>query len=182
MDNPFSAIIFGHQFVFKTDRRLFSPNKLDFGTRFLLENAHISAKTKTVLDLGCGWGAIGIVIAKIHPQIQVVLTDNDPIALKLTRENIAVNKITNTKIIPTSSLGENLFDIVFSNLPWHKNLTAVPQMTKQAFESLKVGGKFNAVINKQYRTQNKVEEIFGNVKIVSENSSYKIIQAVKLTS
>lgn len=172
-------VIFDQQFVFKTDRRLFSPDKLDLGTRFLLENTIISSNTRTILDLGCGWGAIGTIIAKTHPQIQLVLTDNDPVALKLARENIAMNGVSNARVIPASNLSQNFFDIIFSNLPWHKTLTAVPQMIKQALIGLKVGGKFYAVTNKQYRTQDKIKEIFGNVEIIFEQLSYKILESTK---
>ena len=172
--------MFNQQYVFKTSLRLFCPDRLDLGTKFLLENTQIPANAKRILDLGCGWGAIGIIIAKTHPQIQVTLTDNDPTALKLTKENIALNEIVNSRVIPTSSLGVNLFDIILSNLPWHKTITAMPQMVKQALSSLRVGGVFYAVINKKFRTQDKIEEIFGNVTTVSENSSYKILRAVKI--
>ena len=134
------------------------------------------------MDFGCGWGAIGLIVAKLHPNIQVTLTDTDETAIKISDENIKVNNFSNISTSAPNIIQSNSFDLILSNLPWHKNLSATPVMIQQAFDWLKVSGKFYAVVSKVYRTQDKIEEIFSNVSVIAENQSYKILVATKLTN
>ncbi|MDO8515329.1 MAG: methyltransferase [bacterium] len=167
--------------IIKTDARLFSPNKIDEGSQFLLDSIIFGDNDKDILDFGCGWGAIGIEIAKTHTDINVRLTDIDDLALKISEENLIDNKLENAKVITLKLIQENSFDVIISNLPWHKNISSIPKMIDQAFSWLKIGGKFYVVISKEYRSEDLLTKIFGNAVIVSENETYKVILAKKLS-
>ena len=172
--------ILGQNFCFQTEDNLFSPKKLDEGTKFLLESVSLSKTVTTILDYGCGWGAIGLVLAKINPNLQVVLVDDDPVAIKTVKANIILNNIRNVRVIPTSALGEAIkFSAVFTNPPWHKNKTVIPALIQKSFDLLEPSGSFYMVISKQFNTQNLMQRTFGNVATLAKNSSYKILCSQK---
>ena len=80
-----------HLYLFKTTTGIFSYKKLDLGTRVLIENMIIPKNDVTLLDLGCGYGAIGIVLAYESPTSKVYLTDINKRALWCTKQNVQVN-------------------------------------------------------------------------------------------
>ena len=91
-----------HLYLFKTTTGIFSYKKLDLGTRILIENMIIPKNDLTLLDLGCGYGAIGIVLAYESPGSMVYFTDTSRRALWCTKQNIKINlpqKIFRAKVI-----------------------------------------------------------------------------------
>lgn len=169
----------GKGFLFRTEKGVFSPNQLDLGSRVLLENA---PEAKYVLDLGCGYGAIGIIYANLHPESYVTLIDNDPSAIELAKENAKSNNVTNVKILKADVTYSTLpqeFDLVLSNPPWTKNRSVVPALINFAYQHLKDGGKFCLVINQSFRTEDLLLGTFGNEKQVASRPPYKILQAIK---
>src|SRR5690348_13915146 len=84
----------GEKFKFDVGETLFSTFEVDHGTDVLLRSIDFKG-AKAILDLGCGWGPIGIILAKTNPQAQVILGDRDLLAVRYTNENIKKNKVKN---------------------------------------------------------------------------------------
>ena len=112
---PFKGI----KFEFDVASELFSSFAIDHGTDLLIRNIATN-NPKNILDLGCGYGPIGIILAKTNPDAQVTLVDVNLLAVKYTNINIEKNKIDNAKAIGSigmESVQENTYDLVTSNIP-----------------------------------------------------------------
>ena len=115
---PFT--IHGLTFEFVTYSSLFSGSEVDKGTQLLLENIRIPEKG-VVLDIGCGYGVIGIVVAKLNPNLKVYMTDINPLAVKVARENARLNNVDDRVIVlqgdrykPVENM---VFQAIYSNPP-----------------------------------------------------------------
>ncbi len=107
----------GKNFEFLTSSSVFSKRRIDLGTRLLIETM-ILPKTGCVLDVGCGYGAVGIVTAALNPKLRVIMTDVNVRAVRLARKNLPLNKINNAEVLyghfyePVEDLR---FDCILSN-------------------------------------------------------------------
>ncbi|MGI0132161.1 MAG: class I SAM-dependent methyltransferase [Thermoplasmata archaeon] len=111
----------GEVLAFETDRGVFGAEGLDPGTALLIEALNVGS-TDRVLDLGCGWGAVGIAAAKAASEGQVVLTDVNHRAIVLARANVRRNHIANAAVRPVSGfdrLDDERFDVIATNPPYH---------------------------------------------------------------
>ncbi len=109
----------GWKYSFAIANNLFSSFDLDHGTDILLR-ALISNKPKTILDIGCGYGPIGIVLAKKNPQAKVTMVDKDLLAIRYATLNMEKNGITNAVAIGSVGLEQvkdHKFDLIVSNVP-----------------------------------------------------------------
>jgi 16S rRNA (guanine1207-N2)-methyltransferase len=87
----------GKPFEFLTASSVFSKRKVDFGTRLLIESMVLST-VGCVLDIGCGYGVVGISAAKFNPELHVVMTDVNARAVRLAKKNLTLNKVTNAEV------------------------------------------------------------------------------------
>ena len=114
------SYLFGkEEFKFDVAETLFSTFAIDHGTDILIR-AITPSKPKTILDLGCGYGPLGIILAKNNPQAEVVMVDKDLLAVCYTKYNIAKNNITNAVAIGSLGVEEvkdKTFDLIVSNIP-----------------------------------------------------------------
>jgi 16S rRNA (guanine1207-N2)-methyltransferase len=172
-------------FTFSTDSDVFSPGQLDVGSRLLLETVVAQEKPKSIIDIGGGYGAMGIILAKYFPDANVLMVDNNPAAVKLAKENAAVNLTANAKTeildVTRQTIGQR-FDLAVTNPPWTKNKSVIPGLVRFAFDHLLLGGKFYLVINQTFKTEDIVDSIFGNVELVATREPYKIIRATKTSN
>lgn len=109
----------GRKFKFDVGETLFSTFNLDRGTDVLLRSID-SKGAKTILDIGCGWGPIGIILAKNNPHAQVTLVDRDLLAVRYSSYNIAKNNIQNAKALDSIGMEQLLdytYDLIVSNIP-----------------------------------------------------------------
>lgn len=109
----------GTRFVFEIGNTLFSTFNLDHGTDILIR-AITFKDPKSILDLGCGYGPLGIMLAKNDPESEVIMVDRDLLAVRYTKFNIAKNNVSNA--ITIGSLGieeikDKTFDLIVSNIP-----------------------------------------------------------------
>ncbi len=109
----------GLKFIFETANTLFSTFDIDHGTDILIRSITPN-KPKTILDIGCGVGCLGIILAKTNPRAEVIMIDRDLLAVRYTEHNIARNQIKNAKAL--ASLGaeavkDQTFDLIVSNVP-----------------------------------------------------------------
>lgn len=172
------------EFTFETDAGVFGKHRLDPGTRLLLESVALPS-CGTILDLGCGWGAIGTVVGARAPGCRVYLVDLNRRAVELARKNLALNGVNNAEVregdgfAPFAGLH---FDLILTNPPVRAGKAVIYRLLEEAAAHLVPGGRFAAVIgNKQgadsYR--NKVREVFGHAEDIAKGGGYRVIQAVQ---
>lgn len=111
------------QFFLDTGELLFSTDEIDQGTQFLLRSVvDATPNASTILDIGCGYGVIGIVLARLYAQARVVMCDKDLLAVRYTQHNILINNIENAHVVPSigiNNVPKQSFDLVLSNIPGH---------------------------------------------------------------
>ncbi len=167
----------------KVDNGVFSKNHVDIATNFMLNvimNEPISGR---VLDLGCGYGAIGITLSKFF-KIDLTMLDINERALHLTRENLKLNGI-NAKVIESdgfSEIKEEKFDIIITNPPIRAGKAVIYKMYEDSYNHLNNGGKLYLVINKKHgapSTKAFLESLFENCEILDKKAGFNVIKCEK---
>ncbi len=172
-----------HRFTFKTDSGVFSKGKLDKGTHLLLTAIPKMGSGK-ILDIGCGWGAIGIILGKSNPDAFVHLSDVNKRALSLAKQNAKQNEVKIT--LHNSDIFdfiEDTFDLIATNPPIRAGKKVVYSIVEQSFAHLNKNGSFYAVVRTKQGAKSfgkEVESVFGNVEIVARSGGYKVFKAVKV--
>ena len=184
-DIEFDVWLREHEFHFHTTWGLFSPREIDEGTRLLLKYIDI-ADDADCFDLGCGYGPIGISLAKLAPKGQTLLADKDFIAIDFSNKNIQANKIDNAEAILSNAfdqVGDRKFDVVVSNIPAKVGKELLQIILHDAHAHLKPGGQFYVVTINGLRKFMKrhFEDIFGNYKKLKQGTNYTVARAIKET-
>lgn len=167
---------------FRTDAGVFSKTRVDFGTHLLLQNLPDALGKKRILDLGCGYGIIGLSLAKAYPDSFITLVDVNQRALLLTRLNAENNQIENIDIIE-SNLYEKIegkYDLIISNPPFRAGKRVVHQIVEEAKEHLNVQGSLFIVVQKKQGAPSllrKMAEVFIKTNVVFSSKGYQIIKA-----
>ncbi|WP_335872153.1 class I SAM-dependent methyltransferase [Bacillus sp. 2205SS5-2] len=174
----------GNTFKFKTDQGVFSKNEVDYGSRLLIDVFQSPRVKGDLLDVGCGYGPIGLSLAKSSQDCTVSMVDVNERALSLAKENAENNNVHNVSIYESDELhsvvGE--FAAIVTNPPIRAGKTVVHNILRQSFQHLLVGGELWVVIQKKQgapSAQSKLEEIFGNVDVVVKKKGYHILRAQK---
>lgn len=174
--------ISGTKFEFYTASGVFSKDKIDTGTLALAENM-ILEKNSKVLDVGCGIGVLGIAAAKLF-NANVVMADINKRAVMLAKKNAELNNVKAE--IYQGNLYEKIkgsdFDAVVSNPPNTAGKELCFQLIEESKNYLKQNGSLQIVArhNKGGKTlSKKMEEVFGNVKVVAKKSGYFVYMSVK---
>ena len=184
-DISLDAELLGHPMKLSTKWGLFSPRAIDEGTLLLLKHLEIS-KTDKCLDLGCGYGPIGLSVAKSCSQGEVHLIDKDFVAIEMAAKNAEKNNIKNTDIYLSDAFSEvdklDYFDQVISNIPAKVGREQLSIILYDAYDSLKVGGKLTFVTINGLRSFMKTnfQEVFGNYKKLKQGKNYTVSQAIKI--
>lgn len=174
----------GQSFSFITDKGVFSKKTIDFGTQLLIDTIQVPEHAK-VLDVGCGYGPIGLTIAKTTPCQKVVLVDVNRRALALAEKNADLNQINCVEIFESnllSEINEHDFDVVVSNPPIRAGKDVIFQLYEQSYAHLKGGGQLWIVIQKKQgapSTITKLESMFSEVETIEKKKGYFIIRATK---
>ena len=172
----------GFELRLATQPGVFAHRGVDPGTRLLVEAMRVSP-TARVLDLGCGYGAIGIVAAKLATKGHVLLVDSDIRATRLTQRNLALNGVTNAEVL----LGDGVhdlppkarFDVVACNPPTHGGREVLDELVAGAYRVLRPRGQLFIVINRLLSLRREIESVFGSAETVARSKGYVVIQAVK---
>ncbi|MCM3741056.1 class I SAM-dependent methyltransferase [Oceanobacillus luteolus] len=173
-------------YTFTSDTNVFSKGKIDFGSRVLIETFEEPAIDGDFLDLGCGYGPIGISLAGTYPNRHVVLADVNERALSLAEKNANANHVSNVEVIRSdrfSNLEGRKFAAVITNPPIRAGKTVVHGMFEGAKEALVENGELWVVIQKKQgapSAQKKINELFGNVEVVDKKKGYFILRALKI--
>ena len=176
--------LLGSKFNLHTRWGVFSPRSIDDGTVLLMK--YISADENDVcLDLGCGYGPIGLALARHCSKGQVHMVDKDFVAVELANYNAKNNGITNAKAYLSDAFtnvpNEIRFDQIISNIPAKVGREQLSVILYDAYDALETGGKITVVtINglKDFRKAN-FKSVFGNYKKIKQGQKYIISQAVK---
>lgn len=139
----------GEKFIFSVAETLFSTYAIDHGTDMLIRHIEIN-NPKNILDLGCGYGPIGIVLAKTHPEAQVTLVDSDLLAVRYSNYNIQRNNVVNAVAIGSvgmEAVKDNTFDLIASNIPAKIGDDAITQeFILTPYAHLNLGGELWIVV------------------------------------
>ncbi len=185
-DIVFDVPLRGEAFTFHSTWGLFSPRKIDDGSYMLIEKIEVGAGDMT-LDLGCGYGALGLAIAKLSPQGAVHLVDKDFIAIEYARKNAAINGLTNCEAYLSnafSQVPDIRFDNIVSNLPANVGKELLWIILHDAKSHLKTGGQLVVVTVAGLRRfiRRNFEEVFGNYKKLKQGKTYCVGRAIKEAS
>lgn len=175
-ERAITARLLGKELVFHTGSGVFSPDKIDLGTMILIENAFIEENWR-VLDLACGYGPVGIALAKAHT-IDLVMTDVNERAVSLARKNLKANHVTATTVQGDGYASiSGLFDTILLNPPQTAGKQLCFQLIGQAKQFLKAGGMLQLVARHQKggrELEKQMMAVFGNVKQVAKQSGYRV--------
>lgn len=175
------------RFYFYTSNSVFSKKGVDFGSMVLIEtvikeNANFSGN---ILDLGCGYGPIGVMLAKLVEKSNVTMSDVNERALELAKMNAEENKVSSRVKTLSSSAFENInenFDMIVTNPPIRAGKEVIFSFYEGAYEHLNKGGHLYVVIQKKQgapSTKEKLESLFGNCETAEKKSGYFIFRAEK---
>lgn len=182
-DIIFEAKLKGHNFVFHSTWGLFSPKEIDKGSLMLIDQVDIKP-TDLTLEMGCGYGPIGLAIAKMSPQGKVHMIDKDFVAVDFAKKNAQLNGIQNCDIYLSnafSNVPAIEFDNIVSNLPAKVGKELLFLILNDAKDHLKKGGKFYVVVIaglKDYIKRN-FKEVFGNYEKLKQGKTYMVAVAIK---
>ena len=183
-DIQFSETLCEQQLKFTTTWGIFSPREIDDGTQLLMKYLKVN-EDDDCFDLGCGYGPIGLTLAKLAPKGETLLVDKDFMAVEYSNKNAALNNISNAKAILSNGFQHvdysKRFNVIVSNVPAKVGKEMMSLMLHDAHQHLKEDGKLYLVtVNglRQYMKRN-LKEIFGNYKKVKQGKAYTIHLATK---
>ncbi|WP_442602713.1 class I SAM-dependent methyltransferase [Paenibacillus sp. KN14-4R] len=174
----------GYKFKFVTDAGVFSKKGIDYGSKVLIEAMQIEAGS-AVLDVGCGYGPIGLTAASMSPDNQVTMLDINERAVELSKGNADRNGVSNVTVLQSDTLAEvrgQSFDVVLTNPPIRAGKEVVHRIFEEAHEVLRSGGSLWVVIQKKQGAPSafsKLESLFEQVEEVTKDKGYRIIKAIK---
>lgn len=182
---PFISKIEGFNHPFTYHSNLFSRGKLDVGTRFFLEHLP-SDNFKSILDLGCANGIVGIKAKEQNPDASIIFCDDSFMALKSSQANFSKYSSDKATFLWTNCYegdDKDLFDLVLCNPPFHQNNTVgdfiALQMFKNAKRVLKKNGKIFVIGNTHLAYPSKLKKMFGNNTVVAKNKKFIISYSTK---
>ncbi len=182
-DIHFEDTLMGQPFKFQTTWGLFSPKGIDAGTRLLLDYLEVKPDEQA-LDLGCGYGPIGLSIAKQAPDGFVTMVDKDFVAIEYAKKNAQLNNLHNVNIHLSDGckhLGNERFSLVVTNLPAKTSKEHYYLFFHDAFERLQPGGRIYVVVITGLRKfiAKAFMEIFGNHKKIKQGQTYTVAMATR---
>ena len=162
---------------FNSSDKLFSPRNVDIGTLYMIDEVNFENENK-ILDLGCGYGFVGILAAKIIGEDKVVMCDIDTEAVEMSKHNAVLNNVENINIIQSDGLKNIIdkdFSMILSNPPYHTDFSVAKHFIESGFYKLALNGKFIMVTKRLDWYKNKLSSVFGGVKVKEKNGYYIFI-------
>lgn len=173
--------LLGQRLTFLTDAGVFSKKMIDYGSRVLLSVLDFEAGEQ-VLDVGCGYGPLGLTLAKAQG-VTATMVDINQRALDLAQKNVERNQISAD--IFQSNVYEKvsgIFDHIISNPPIRAGKQVVHEVISGSYEHLTEGGDLTLVIQKKQgapSAKSKMEAVFSNCEIVKKDKGYYILRSEK---
>lgn len=184
-DLVFTARLRSQDLTFHSTWGLFSPKAIDEGTSLLLDHLEVRPTDHTILDLGCGYGPLGLTLAKYAPQATVHLVDKDFIAIEYTAKNAAANGLGNTQAYLSNGFAQvpagTAFDLIVSNIPAKIGGELLSIFLADAYAHLNPGGRLYIVTISGLKDYMKrhLNDTFGNYNKLKQSKTYTAAVAVK---
>ena len=173
------CFVLGRKFIFLTDNGVFSKDGLDFGSRLLLDAIPLEEVGGKILDMGCGYGVFGIVLAKVT-KAHIDMVDVNLRALHLAKRNIVENNVDNIDVFE-SNVYENVpgkYSSIITNPPIRAGKKVVYEIVMKASEHLEKGGKLFLVIRKEQGAKSLIvdlEKVY-NVEVIVKKKGFYVIK------
>lgn len=184
--NPHAVEVYfeNQKLIFTTDVGVFSKKEIDFGSFTLIKTLLNYPSVDTMLDIGCGYGVIGLSLAYFKKCNHVEMIDINQRAIELTNKNCQNLSIKNVVIYQSNGLSKvtHLFERIVTNPPIRAGKKVIYQMFEDSFHHLLEKGELWVVIKKDLgapSAQKKLQELFAEVEVVLKHKGYWIIRATK---
>ncbi len=171
---------------FTVDNGVFSKDRIDFATDLLIKavlNENIKGK---ILDVGCGYGVIGITISIFNSNVDFTMLDINERALGLAKKNIKLNKLDNIKVIESDGFSnisaQEIYDVIITNPPIRAGKKVIYKMYEDSFNHLNKDGMLYLVINKKHgapSTKEYLETLFSEVEVLDKKAGFNVIRCKK---
>lgn len=174
----------GREWTFVTDRGVFGREAVDAGSRLLIETMRI-APTAQILDVGCGYGPVGLVAAVLASAGRAVLVDVNERAVRLAAENAALNNVSNVEILlgdGSTPVAGRTFDVALMNPPIRAGRATLLRLVREVWDILRPGGRLVFVVRTAQGARTLAREvaaIFGTVTELAKESGYRVYEAVR---
>jgi len=180
-DIRFTDVLAGERLEFVTTWGLFSPRRIDDGTRLLLDHAEVQPADRC-LDLGCGYGPIGLTFARKAYQGHCTLVDKDFVAVEYSRRNAELNGLANVDCLLSNGFAQiagRRFDVIASNLPAKVGRELLYTYLLDAWDQLNPGGRLYVVTITGLRRfiEKGLKEVFGNYDKLKQGRDYTVAVA-----
>lgn len=182
-EKDFAYTLRGHKLKFTTDIGVFSKRDVDFGSRLLVESFTVPEVDGNILDVGCGYGPIGLSLAKSYPNRNVHMVDVNQRALELAKKNAMNNGVENVMIYESHCYEgvDDRFAAILSNPPIRAGKKVVHAIIEEAKEYLVENGELWIVIQKKQgapSAKEKMEQVYGNCEMVDRDKGYFILKSI----
>ena len=186
---PKSYMLEGTRYKIVNHANVFSRESLDIGTRFFLQHLPISENYKTIVDLGCGNGIVGIIAAEKNPQAELIFLDESYMAVASAKENFqfafADTRKAHFQVNDClTGIAEDSADLILNNPPFHQQHAVGDeiawQMFKQSKQVLKDKGELWVIGNRHLNYHIKLKKLFGNCETIASNKKFVILKSVKI--
>ncbi len=185
----FKAYVEGYEFTLKSCDSVFSKDEVDYGTNLLIKtfikNQETDLKGKTILDIGCGYGIIGLALSRVYKEANIDMCDINSVAVELTKHNALKNHAKNIRDIKQSNAYESIsekYDFIITNPPIKAGKENLLNILLGAHEHLKEGGQLWLVIKKKHgedSIKKALSQVFQEVEVMKRDAGYYILKAVK---
>lgn len=163
---------------------VFSWDHLDDGTELLLDHLDVEPDTD-VLDMGCGYGIIGLAAARAGARVTMV--DDDLLAVRCAETSTQINEFAQQAQVfasdVTSSLTDHEYDLVLSNPPFHQgvdvNTSVAERIIRESYAILRPGGRLRIVANRFLPYDRSLRDVFGNMTVIVQNQRYSVLESVR---
>lgn len=183
--NTYTFYFKEHKFLFTSDSGVFSKKYIDFGSYTLINSFTSSKECATMLDVGCGYGPIGVTLGTLYPKFNVTMVDINERAISLAEKNILQNKAQNVEVfksdIYSNIPSEKKYDYILTNPPIRAGKKVIYEIYDGAINHLSTNGELWVVIQKKQgapSTIKHLESIFGNCTVISKEKGYFILKSV----
>ena len=182
-DIVFQDTLRNQTLTFHSTWGLFSPREVDEGSRMLLDRVEVRPGDNC-LDLGCGYGPIGLTLAKLAPEGRTLLVDKDYVAIDYSRKNIDINHVNNAEALLSNGfdrIHDRQFDVIASNIPAKVGNEMLTLFMHDARTRMNPGARFYVVTITGLRKyiERNFKEIFGNYKKLKQGQHYTVAMATK---
>lgn len=180
-ENLIHVLFKNKKYSFYVDNGVFSKKGLDFGTRSLLESLDLENMHGNILDFGCGYGPIGVIVAD-NTDAKIDMIDINDRAIHLSNKNIVLNKVQNATAFE-SNMYENIndtYDYIITNPPIRIGKQNLYKILFNAKKYLKKNGELLLVVNKNQGAKSLVKDLSKtyDVEVINKNKSFFIIKAI----